>query len=301
MSLAGFSVVIPTYARAQQLNACLEGFSRVRYGRNHFEIIIVDDGSPEAPDPAICHWRDGLDIRVFRQANAGPAAARNAGARLARFKYLAFIDDDCVPHPEWLAELGRAFDAAPRDLIGGRTVNVLADNSFSAVSQELVAYLCEYFDGQNGRTRLFTSNNMAVPADEFRAIGGFDTRFRRAAGEDRELCDRWISQGRGTAFAADAMVMHAHELTLRSFWRQHFAYGRGAASFRVARARRDGEPVRLEPLRFYAGMLRRPFHQGVSPRAMQRAALLLLAQIANVAGFLTSLHRLKNPERRNTG
>ena len=96
----------------------------------------------------------------------------------------------------------RAFDAAPDHLIGGHTINALPQNPFSSASQDLVDYLCGYFDGKDGRTRLFTSNNMAVRADHFHAAGGFDTRFPRAAGEDREFCDRWIAQGRGTTLVA---------------------------------------------------------------------------------------------------
>ena len=259
-----FSIVIPAYRRPDRLRSCLEGFSRLNYPRHRFEIIVVDDGSPDRPEAVISQWRDHLDLRLVCQANAGPAAARNRGAQRARFTWIAFIDDDCVPHPDWLDSLRTAFDAAPDHLIGGHTINALPQNPFSSASQQLVDYLCGYFNGLDGRTRLFTSNNMAVRADHFHAAGGFDTRFPRAAGEDREFCDRWIAQGRGTTPAREAIVMHAHSLTLRTFWRQHVNYGRGAASFRRARATRRGEAVRVEPMSFYVGLLKFPFNLGVT-------------------------------------
>ena len=230
--MSDFSIVIPTYRRTRQLAACLKGFARLDYPRDRFEIIIVDDGSPESCEPVLLRWRHELDVRLIRQVNAGPAAARNNGARHARFAHVAFIDDDCVPHPRWLQSLAWSFAAAPDDLIGGHTMNALPHNPYSSASQEMVTYLCDYFDGREGRTRLFTSNNMALRAVDFHAVGGFDTRFPRAAGEDREFCDRWVAQGRRTTLDPDAVVLHAHRLTLRSFWRQHFEYGRGAASFR---------------------------------------------------------------------
>ena len=283
-----FSVVIPTYRRPDRLRSCLEGFSRLDYPRHRFEIIVVDDGSPEPPDGIISRWRDHLDLKIICQPNAGPAAARNHGAQHAKFTCLAFIDDDCVPRPEWLESLRTAFDAAPDHLIGGHTINALPQNPFSSASQELVDYLCGYFDGRDGRTRLFTSNNMAVRADHFHAAGGFDARFPRAAGEDREFCDRWLAQGRGTTLARGAVVMHAHSLTVRSFWRQHVNYGRGAASFRYARAARRGEAVRVEPMSFYLGLLAFPFKGGVTVHALRIALLFMFSQLANAAGFLSS-------------
>ena len=286
--MSDFSVIIPTYRRAAQLDTCLEGFSRLNYPRNRFEVIVVDDGSPEGPDAVIAQWRGCFDITLVRQANAGPAAARNTGSRHARYVHLAFIDDDCIPRPDWLSGLRRALHSAPDDLIGGCTLNALPQNAFSSASQALVTHLTDYFDGRDGRTRLFTSNNMALRTDRFRAVGGFDTRFPRAAGEDREFCDRWVSQQRGTTFAPNAVVMHAHRLTLTTFWRQHFEYGRGAASFRHARATRQGGAVRVEPLRFYLRLLKFPFKDGVTVEALRTAALVVLSQMANAIGFLSS-------------
>jgi glycosyltransferase involved in cell wall biosynthesis len=285
-----FSVVIPTYRRPDRLRSCLDGFSRLNYPRHRFEIIVVDDGSPEPPDGIISRWGDHLDLKIICQPNAGPAAARNHGARHAKFTCLAFIDDDCIPRPEWLESLRTAFDAAPDHLIGGHTINALPQNPFSSASQELVDYLCGYFDGRDGRTRLFTSNNMAVRADHFHAAGGFDARFPRAAGEDREFCDRWLAQGRGTTLARGAIVMHAHSLTLRTFWRQHLDYGRGAASFRRARAARRGDAVRVEPMSFYLGLLKFPFNAGVTSDALGMWILFVVAQLANAIGFLSSRH-----------
>ena len=77
-NVSDFSVVIPTYRRTgSSCVSCLEGFSRLNYPRHRFEVIVVDDGSPERPDAVIARWRDQLDMKLIRQANAGPAAARN--------------------------------------------------------------------------------------------------------------------------------------------------------------------------------------------------------------------------------
>ena len=87
---------------------------------------------------------------------------------------------------------------------------------------------------------IFRANNLALPEDRFRAIGGFDTIFPLAASEDREFCDRWLHHGFQMTYAPEAVVYHARALTFRSFWRQHFKYGRGAFHFHQVRARLGG-------------------------------------------------------------
>jgi GT2 family glycosyltransferase len=86
-----------------------------------------------------------------------------------------------------------------------------------------------------------------------RAGGGFDETFTTS--EDREVCDRWLARGLRLVYAPDAVVHHAHALTLRSLWRQHFGYGRGARRFHLARAARGAGGFRPEGS-FYLKLLR---------------------------------------------
>lgn len=280
-----FSVIVPSYRRPDRLARCLEGLAALDYPRHCYEVIVVDDGSPGGLSGAIDPWRTRLDLQHLTQKNAGPASARNRGARHAQYEYLAFIDDDCVSDPGWLTAFARGFENDPDRLLGGHVRNALNVNLFSGASQDLVTYLCGYYDGEGGRSRLFTSNNMAVRADHFHQLGGFDATFPRAAGEDRDFCDRWAQQERGSTYVGDARVLHAHALTLVAFCRQHFDYGRAAASFHNARAARRGEPVRLEAWPFYAGLVGFPLREELSLHACGRSMLLVLSQIANAGGF----------------
>lgn len=282
------SVVIPTYDRPARLDACLAGLRRSRYPRDRFEVVVVDDGSPTPLDEVILHHREHMEVVLERQENSGPAAARNRGARLARGHLLAFTDDDCVPDPEWLSTLSSAAATRPGQMIGGRTINVLTGNPFSSASQHLVSYLYEYargFSGDEPWTGFFASNNLLVPAREFHRIGGFDDGFPLAAGEDRDFCARWSEAGLPSFYAADARVFHHHRLTLSSFWRQHWNYGRGAFHFHRARARRGAAPMSPEPLGFYLDLLRYPFRSDGPVRGGLHAALLCVSQCANALGY----------------
>jgi glycosyltransferase involved in cell wall biosynthesis len=285
------TVIVPTYGRpgvAARLVRALQA-QQLPDGE-WFEVIVVDDGSP-VPVEIVDDDGSTPAVRLLRQARQGPAAARNAGLGAARGDLVAFIDDDCEPAPGWLAALRDAARRHPDCGLGGTVVNRLRHNPFAETSQLIVAFLCAYYrDPSTGR--FFTSNNLAFPRRLLRAHGGFDATYTRAAGEDRELCDRWVALGHRLVAVPDGVVLHAHPLTWRTFVRQHFDYGRGAWGFRCARAARAGAPLRVEPWTFYRDLLMCPVrtHRW---RGVPLAALVVLAQTANAAGFFVEAVRAR--------
>ncbi|MEM6704660.1 MAG: glycosyltransferase [Acidobacteriota bacterium] len=296
-----FSVVVPTYGRPEQLVACVRSLARLDYSRRSFEIVIVDDGSPESPEEAVRSVDPDLSLRVVRQENAGPAMARNHGARLARGRYVAFVDDDCRPRESWLRALEGALEDDPESLVGGRIENALSRNLCSEASQLLVSFLYEYFDGSAGRPRMFCSNNLALARARFLESGGFDESMRRAAAEDRELCDRWHFRGKQLRYVEDAVVDHHHRMGLRKYWRQHFNYGRGAYLFHRIRQRDQRGALRPEPPSFYVRLLTYPLRRGLWPRNWALSALLFIAQVANVGGFAAELRAARHDEATGGG
>ncbi|HYP53292.1 MAG TPA: glycosyltransferase [Pyrinomonadaceae bacterium] len=277
------SVVVPTYRRPAQLAECLEALARQSYPRERFEVVVVDDGSGGPPAPVVESLRARLDVTLAEQPHAGPSAARNTGARRARGQYLAFTDDDCAPDENWLSELAARLTERRGSLVGGRTVNALERNAHAATSQAIIEVVYEHYNPRHDDARFFASNNMAVPAEDFRALGGFDESFTTS--EDRDLCDRWRASGRVMAYAPGAIVRHAHHLTLLSLWRQHYGYGRGAFRFYRARRARGAEGFKPDP-GFYLKMLSRPFTRTRAPRSFHLAALVVWSQTANTLGFV---------------
>jgi glycosyltransferase involved in cell wall biosynthesis len=291
-----FSIIIPTYNRPERLTTCLESLTRLDYPWHRFEVIVVDDGSKTPLKDVVARFQDKLNLTLLRQSNAGPASARNAGAATARGKYLAFTDDDCTPASNWLQALETYFTTTPDCAIGGLTLNALPDNLYSTASQILIDYLYQYFNADPLRSRFFASNNFALPAKYFRQIGSFDTSFPLAAGEDRELCDRLLYYGYPMLYAKEAQIYHAHKLSLKTYWRQHFNYGRGAFHFHQLRFRRNSEQIKVEPISFYFNLLKYPFsHSSPQPRLLL-AALLCLSQVANVAGFFWERYQVRQTE-----
>jgi GT2 family glycosyltransferase len=282
-SLRRFSVVVPTYARPHQLATCLDALAAQDYPRDRYEVVVVDDGSPEPPTTQVEKVADGLDVTLVSQRRAGPAAARNAGAARASGKLLAFTDDDCAPEAGWLTALAAGLERDPDAMVGGRTVNVLTCNPYSTAAQAIITHLYAYYN-REGAGRFLASNNMGLSQEGFREAGKFDTRFPRAAAEDRDLCERWLRSGKRIAFEPDAVVRHSHALTLRRFLRQQFEYGRGAYWYQRFRLAAGGEPLRPEPIRFYTDLLRVPYVENAQ-RPLVVAGLIGLSQVSNAVGF----------------
>jgi len=134
----------------------------------------------------------------------------------------------------------------------------------------------------------FASNNLALPATCFHAVGGFDRGWNRAAGEDRDFCDRLIGHGYCLIYVPETLVHHAHFLTFRSFFRQHFTYGWGAYRLHQLRAKRAVKRVQFEPLVFYLKTVAYPFTQARVCKAVVLAMLVGVAQTANAIGWIAA-------------
>lgn len=264
-----FSIVVPTYCRPERLKECLAAIRRLEFDASAFEVIVVDDGgSPPVDLPR--DWPPPIPaIQLIRQPRRGPAAARNAGVRSARGKYLAFLDDDCRPDPGWLQAWAAALEQTPSALLGGGVENGEPGNRCAVFNHTLSAGLMAVTAGTGNW--FFPSNNLCVAASEFAAAGGFDESFPGAAGEDREFCARWQRSGRPMRTVSQARVTHHHPQTLAAFWAMHRRYG--AAANQVAALRPDGSRSvdKVALFRFTAG--RAPLE------------LLCLSQIAVASGY----------------
>src|SRR2546426_6759468 len=181
-----FSLIIPTYQRPEPLSLCLQTLTQLDYPRDHFEVIVVDDGSETPMDHVVTPFLDKLTVILVRQINAGPATARNTGVARAQGQLLAFTDDDCAPAPNWLHTLAARFAETPADAIAGRTLNALPHNPYATASQLLVSFLFAYHNADPNQARFATTSNLALPTATFRALKGFDPTFPVPGGEDYE-------------------------------------------------------------------------------------------------------------------
>ncbi len=275
------SVIIPTYLRISLLRSCLKALARQQFHQAWEVIVINDGGRADELEKLIQRFGIDLNIQVFHQENTGPAAARNLGAEKAKGEFLAFLDDDCAPAPNWLHHLFA--HCKQGQMTGGYTQNLLPHNPYSEASQQLVAYLYEAFFGTPWY--FFTTNNLMVSRRDFMDVGRFDTQFQTAAGEDRAFCLEWTASGRSMRYIEEAIVNHQHHLTFRSFWKQHFNYGKAAKTYQQCLKEKQ---MRLRPsLNFYLILLRYPLNrEGRLSRKLILCLLLLISQLATFLGYI---------------
>lgn len=277
------AIIVPTYNRPAKLGQCLAYLAALDAGP--WPIIVVDDGSAQRLD-AICAGHE--NVTLVRQDNAGPGAARNCGAQAAEgYELLLFTDDDCRPRPDWARQMVLAQGCTRNRLVGGRVENALRDNAFSSASQALCTFLYDYYHGHGSEMTFFTTNNLCVRREDFLAAGGFDAGFAIAS-EDRDFSLRWADRGGALVYVKEAVVDHAHDLSLASFWKQHSNYGRGARQLHLTMDGREDARPKLEGPGFYLGMLAQPFRGG-GRKPVAESLLVGLSQVAMVAGYAAAM------------
>lgn len=110
------SVIVPVYRVEPYLEECIESILKQSYPQ--LEVILVDDGSPDRCG-LICDGYAQKDQRiiVIHQKNAGAAAARNAGLRVASGEYIAFVDGDDFLEPDACENLLQAMLEHDADIV----------------------------------------------------------------------------------------------------------------------------------------------------------------------------------------
>ncbi|MBD2513109.1 glycosyltransferase [Nostoc muscorum FACHB-395] len=105
------SVIIPTYQRGHLVSQAINSVLAQTY--KDYEIIVINDGSQDNTPQVLAEFSDRR-ITAIHQANQGLSAARNAGIRSARGKYIAFLDDDDLWEPQKLEKQIPVLEANPR-------------------------------------------------------------------------------------------------------------------------------------------------------------------------------------------
>ncbi len=217
-----YSVVVPTHNRIDVLPEVLAALD-AQVEAPPFEILVVDDGATDGTAERLKELSLTHSLSLLRQSNRGPAAARNRGVASARGERVAFLGDDTVPAPDWLAE----HDRAHRRRGGGDEIAVIGYTAWHprVGRSPFLDYLNEQGlqfgyalieDPENVPFNFFYTSNLSLDRARLCAEP-FDEGFPYPAWEDIEAAWRLAKRGLRLVYAPAARVAHDHPTTFDRF------------------------------------------------------------------------------------
>lgn len=233
------SIVVPAYAASAFLERTLDTVAAQTY--RDFELIVVDDGSPDDTKAVAERWlaRTGTRGVCVRRPNGRIAAARNTGLREAKGELIALLDHDDLWTPDKLARCVAEFDAHPSLVLVGHHTDVREDGRVIRLELKGPA-VPDMYD-----RLLFTGNCVGASAAVFRRdkaleLGGFREEPQYNTVEDYDF---WMRLSRTGPFRfVDAVLssytvipgsasrrVDYHHGNLESLLRDHFAERLGPA------------------------------------------------------------------------
>jgi len=213
------SVIVTHYDQPRELARTLEALRRQNHPRDRLEIIVADDGSPDAPIVP-----EG--VRLVRQEDRGfrAAAARNLGAAAASGDVLCFLDADTSPEPEYVRRISRLPALLCEAVTVGRRRHADFAGIPAAVPVEQLGPAHELPEPAWLRDAYARSQNLLRADDRsyryvisavvactrafFDEVGGFDESFSSYGGEDWEWAHRCWQVGAVFAHVPDAVAWH---------------------------------------------------------------------------------------------
>jgi glycosyltransferase involved in cell wall biosynthesis len=253
------SVIVPAYNTAPYIAAMVKSVLAQTY--LSYEIIVVNDGSPDTPamERALAPYRDR--IVYLRQENRGISAARTAALSVARGRYVALLDSDDAWEPDYLAVQVAALEADPTLAVvypdalivgdhphAGRTYMDVCPSSGPVTFEAVLTQRCQVFISALIRRTALERVGGFDP--ELRSVEDFDLWLRLlAAGErigyHRRVLVRFLKR-RGS-LSSDPVWMAEHVLiVLDKLAKDHCALGLSDADRQALEARRTYFRARLE-------------------------------------------------------
>ena len=206
------SVVIPAYNAADTLGECLG--SLARSVERPDEILVVDDGSDAKHSSRMAALVAEHGGRLIHQPNAGPAAARNRGARESTGDILVFLDADVRVNPSTLGQLAAAFADQQLDAVFGSYDDQPSGGTAVSDFRNLLHHFVH--QGSRRQASTFWAGCGAVRRSIFSQTG-FDESYTGASIEDVAFGLRLTASGHRIESRPEIQVTHLKTWTLKSF------------------------------------------------------------------------------------
>ncbi len=221
-----FSLIIPVFNRPQEIEELLNSLLLQNFSQ-HFEVVIVEDGSTILCEEVIESFKNKLDISYYFKSNSGPGDSRNFGMQKAKGAYFIIFDSDCIIPPYYLTAVENELNANYVDCFGGPDK---ALDSFSNVQKAINFAMTSFITtgGIRGGSEKISkfqprSFNMGISKKAFEISGGFG---KIHPGEDPDLSIRLWELGFETKLFSEAFVYHKRRIDWSKFYKQVNKFGK---------------------------------------------------------------------------
>jgi GT2 family glycosyltransferase len=219
------SIIIASYNSKTTIERCLEALEKQR--TEDCEIIVVDSSEDGAGDIVKERFPK---VRLFRSTERKyPGEARNIGISRSNGEILAFIDADCIPDPNWIAEIIKAHESHRHPIIGGAIDN---GNPESLVGWAY--YFCELSQWMP-QSRKYEMTDipagcLSMKRSAFDKYGPF---YEGTYSSDTAFNWRAVRDGYKPLFAPSIKVYHINITDLWDYLRRKIFHGRCFATIRI--------------------------------------------------------------------
>lgn len=203
------SVIVPVRNEEHQLGHCLEAL--LANTHDDFEVLVVDDASTDRTAAVAEAFAARGPVRLLRnRARLGPTRGTNRASRHTDAALLFFVDGDCTPAPDWIAQGVRALQDPTACAVEGAIFYANPAPGF----RHRVPLNPFYNLMRRGSLTVpgtdYANGNFAVRRDAFLAVGGFNARRYSCGREDTDLGLRLRAHGR-IAYSPRMIVTHKEE------------------------------------------------------------------------------------------
>lgn len=297
------SAVICTHNRASYLRKSIASLATQSVDPSEYEIVVVDNASTDSTREVVEQFSDLPNLRYLYEPVPGLSQARNTGWKNARGEYVAYLDDDAVASPDWVAGYLRSFqtfEPVPGS-VGGKCEPIWEAPKPDWLSDRMLGPLSVFhwsdMPAVLSKDQWLSGCNIAYPKRALETLGGFGADLGRTGtrllGNEENYVRRKLD-ARGLPSVYDPGIVVGHHVSpqrLSKDWFRRVSYGQGASDAIMLKL--DTRPSRWS--RAYLTLRKAMW-------ALPRLALMLVepseagrfrreCQVRQAAGYVTELWR----------
>jgi len=211
------SIIIPTFDNLKLTRQCVDAI-RQTADNIAYEIIVVDNNSSDGtPDYLLQEEAAGRINAIMNKENLGFSKANNQGAKIAKGKYLLFLNNDTIPQPYWLEEMVQLAESdANIGIVGSKLLYPDESIQHAGIVFYKTRKPYHIYKGlpadipcanKQRDYQIVTAACMLVRKELYFEVGGFDERYRNGC-EDIDLCLKVREKNKRVVYNPKSVVMH---------------------------------------------------------------------------------------------